>query len=60
MPRATCAWRRGATYPYVPEDNPELSQKLEKQLRAMFEEERKKAAAEQEAKRKASKRVCRC
>jgi recombination protein RecA len=35
-------------------DNPELSQKLEKQLRAMFEEERKKAAAEQEAKRKAA------
>ena len=35
-------------------DNPELAQKLEKQLRALFEEERKQAAAEQEAKRKAS------
>jgi len=35
-------------------DNPELTQKLEKQLRAMFEEERKQAAAEQEAKRKAN------
>jgi recombination protein RecA len=35
-------------------DNPELSQKLDKQIRALFEEERKKAAAEQEAKRKAA------
>jgi len=35
-------------------DNPELSQKLEQQLRAMFDEERKQAAAEQEAKRKAA------
>ena len=35
-------------------DNPELTQKLEKQLRVMFEEERKKAAVEQEAKRKAN------
>jgi recombination protein RecA len=35
-------------------DNPELTQKLEKQLRAMFEEERKKAAVEQETKRKAN------
>jgi len=33
-------------------DNPELTQKLEKQLRAMFEEERKQAVADQEAKRK--------
>ena len=33
-------------------DNPELTQKLEKQLRAMFEEERKQAIADQEAKRK--------
>ena len=38
-------------------DNPELTQKLEKQLRAMFEEERKQAAAEQEAKRKANQSV---
>ena len=35
-------------------DNPELTQKLEKQLRAMFEEERKQAAADQETKRKAN------
>ena len=35
-------------------DNPELTQKLEKQLRAMFEEERKQAIADQEAKRKAN------
>ncbi len=35
-------------------DNPELSQKLDKQLRAMFEEDRKKAAADQEAKRKSA------
>ena len=35
-------------------DNPELTQKLEKQLRAMFEAERKQAAVEQEAKRKAN------
>ena len=35
-------------------DNPELTQKLEKQLRVMFEEERKQAAADQEAKRKAN------
>ncbi len=35
-------------------DNPELTQKLDKQLRVMFEEERKQAAAEQEAKRKAN------
>jgi recombination protein RecA len=35
-------------------DNPELAQKLEKELRAIFEEERKKAAAEQDAKRKAA------
>ena len=33
-------------------DNPELTQKLEKQLRAMFEAERKQAIADQEAKRK--------
>ncbi len=33
-------------------DNPELTQKLEKQLRAMFEDERKQAIADQEAKRK--------
>ena len=33
-------------------DNPELTQKLEKQLRAMFEEERKQAIADQEAKRR--------
>ncbi len=33
-------------------DNPELTQKLEKQLRAMFEDERKQAVADQEAKRK--------
>ena len=33
-------------------DNPELTQKLEKQLRVMFEEERKQAVADQEAKRK--------
>jgi recombination protein RecA len=33
-------------------DNPELTQKLEKMLRAQFEEERKQAAAAQEAKRK--------
>ena len=33
-------------------DNPELAQKLDKELRAMFEEDRKKAAADQEAKRK--------
>ena len=38
-------------------DNPELTQKLEKQLRAMFEEERKQAAADQEAKRKANQSV---
>ena len=35
-------------------DNPEFSQKLEKQLRDIFEQERKQAAADQEAKRKAS------
>jgi recombination protein RecA len=35
-------------------DNPELTQKLEKMLRALFEEERKQAAAAQEAKRKAN------
>ena len=35
-------------------DNPELTQKLEKQLRAMFEEERKQAIAAQEAKRQAN------
>jgi len=35
-------------------DNPELTQKLEKELRAIMDEERKKAAAEQEAKRKAA------
>ncbi len=35
-------------------DNPELTQKLEKELRAIFEDERKKAATEQEAKRKAA------
>jgi recombination protein RecA len=35
-------------------DNPELTQKLEKELRTIFEEERKKAAAEQEAKRRAA------
>ena len=35
-------------------DNPELTQKLEKQLRAMFEEERKQAIADQEAKRRAN------
>ena len=35
-------------------DNPELTQKLDKQLRAMFEEERKQAAAAQEAKRQAN------
>ena len=33
-------------------DNPELAQKLDKELRAIFDEERKKAAADQEAKRK--------
>jgi len=33
-------------------DNPELTLKLEKKLRAMFEEERKQAVADQEAKRK--------
>ncbi|MEN6338724.1 MAG: recombinase RecA [Clostridiaceae bacterium] len=33
-------------------DNPELAQKLDKQLRAMFDDDRKKAAADQEAKRK--------
>jgi recombination protein RecA len=33
-------------------DNPELTQKLEKQLRAMFDDERKQAIADQEAKRK--------
>ena len=33
-------------------DNPELAQKLDKELRAMFDEDRKKAAADQEAKRK--------
>lgn len=33
-------------------DNPELTQKLDKQLRAMFEAERKQAIADQEAKRK--------
>jgi len=33
-------------------DNPELAQKLEKELRTIFDEERKKAAADQEAKRK--------
>ena len=38
-------------------DNPELTQKLEKQLRVMFEEERKQAAADQEAKRKANQSV---
>ena len=35
-------------------DNPELTQKLEKQLRVMFEEERKQAIADQEAKRRAN------
>ena len=35
-------------------DNPELTQKLDKQLRAMFEEERKQAVAAQEAKRQAN------
>ena len=35
-------------------DNPELTQKLEKQLRAMFDEERKQAIADQEAKRRAN------
>ncbi len=35
-------------------DNPELTQKLEKLLRAMFEDERKQALADQEAKRKAN------
>ena len=35
-------------------DNPEFAQKLEKQLRDIFEQERKQAAADQEAKRKAS------
>ncbi|MBA4347966.1 MAG: recombinase RecA [Clostridiales bacterium] len=33
-------------------DNPELTQKLDKQLRVMFEDERKQAIANQEAKRK--------
>ena len=35
-------------------DNPELTQKLDKQLRVMFEEERKQAIAAQEAKRQAN------
>ncbi len=35
-------------------DNPELTQKLEKQLRVMFEEERKQAIADQETKRRAN------
>jgi len=38
-------------------DNPELTQKLEKQLRIMFEEERKQAAVDQETKRKANQSV---
>ena len=38
-------------------DNPELTQKLDKQLRAMFEEERKQAIAAQEAKRQANQSV---
>ena len=38
-------------------DNPELTQKLDKQLRLMFEEERKQAAAAQEAKRQANQSV---
>jgi recombination protein RecA len=38
-------------------DNPELTQKLDKQLRVMFEEERKQAAAAQEAKRQANQSV---
>ena len=38
-------------------DNPELTQKLDKQLRVMFEEERKQAIAAQEAKRQANQSV---
>ncbi len=38
-------------------DNPELTQKLDKQLRAMFEEERKQAIAAQEAKRQANQNM---
>ena len=38
-------------------DNPELTQKLEKQLRIMFDEERKQAAVDQETKRKANQSV---
>ena len=38
-------------------DNPELTEKLEKQLRALFETERKEAVAAQEAKRKANQNV---
>ena len=38
-------------------DNPELTQKLDKQLRAMFEEERKQAIAAHEAKRQANQSV---
>ena len=35
-------------------DNPELAAKLEKQLRAIFDDERKKAAADQESRRRAA------